>query len=139
MEKNCFKCDLWWPSVTLDVGCEVKMKDGDKAFAGLSLARDRFRAVSEGRALTDEVTLRGCNGERSRGRMFLPAHKRSRNTNVSCFKLLHSCSNSTSSAHAKQEHCMQVWQAQAPNNTTCSLCHCFHFSFRSLTPSCEPV
>lgn len=32
---------------------------------------------------------------------------------VYCFKLLHSCSNSTSSAHAKQEHYIWVWQAQA--------------------------
>lgn len=50
---------------------------------------------------------------------------------VYCFKLLHSCSNSTSSAHAKQEHYIRVWQAQA-HITTCSPSHCFHFSSRSL-------
>lgn len=32
----------------------------------------------------------------------------------------------------------EVWQAQTPNNTTCSLCHCFHFSFRSLPPPWPP-
>lgn len=104
-------CEVWFvPAISHPWTSGVKWNERwQQSPARLSLGRGLSQAVWEGHTMTDEATL-SLGTQTQWWSVLCPEYpcrctnmqKYAVNTDTYCFKLLHSCSNSISSAHAQE-------------------------------------